>query len=110
MAKALGDPAALWRLAGRAADDSELLVRAGLCSPRLSSTTAGAACNDGDEKPVLALAELLTCNDESVVKPALTDVCSAEDDDVNVGLSRVTENYQPVRLITSYWGYLSKGL
>ena len=105
----LGDSAALGR-DGRAADDSELLVRAGLFWPWLPSTTAGAACNDGDETPVRALAELLTCKDESVVKPALTDICSAEDDDVIVGLSRVIENYQPVRLITSYWGYLSKGL
>ena len=79
----LGDSAALGR-DGRAADDSELLVRAGLFWPWLPSTTAGAACNDGDETPVRALAELLTCKDESVVKPALADICSAEDDDVIV--------------------------
>ncbi len=36
--------------------------------------------------PVRALAELLTCNEGSIVKPALTDVCSAEGDDVTLGL------------------------
>ena len=61
-------------------------MRAGLCVPWLPLITAGAACFNGDDMTVRTLVELLTCSEGSTARPTLTGVCSAEGDDVILGL------------------------